>query len=225
MANGEVARSEEEQRAVLQRREDLVHYRQMLNRVHGHLAVLSREAGEDLEREDWGLKMAEQFAAEFDENWRHKVDDERKQIRALIIEYREAFAMCSKKEDVHELILRISTKHGFHWPDAERGIYESVTEGSFWADRPLEASHVRAPLLVRKREVVTVVARHGGVRVRTMARARDDGSLGDIVAVESLADRQSYFARVSGVRQVEIYAQSAQASRPMPLVANRYATH
>jgi len=46
-----------------------------------------------------------------------------------------------------------------------------------------------------------------------LGRAHDNGSLGELVAVESLADRSTYFARVSSVREVEVYARSAKADR------------
>ncbi|NLX95093.1 MAG: flagellar basal body P-ring formation protein FlgA [Rhodopirellula sp.] len=71
---------------------------------------------------------------------------------------------------------------------------------------------VRAPQLVRRGEIVTVYARSGGIRVRTTARARDDGSLDELIGVETLADRKTFFARVSGIRELEIYARGAQAA-------------
>jgi flagella basal body P-ring formation protein FlgA len=77
--------------------------------------------------------------------------------------------------------------------------------------KPIAADWVRAPLLVRRGDVVTVSARAGGVCVRTMARARDDGSLGELVAVESLAGRATYYARVAGPNEVEVHARAARA--------------
>jgi flagella basal body P-ring formation protein FlgA len=65
---------------------------------------------------------------------------------------------------------------------------------------------LRAPLAVHRGEVVTVYAQSGAIRVRTNARARDEGSVGELVAVESLLNRSTYYARVSGVREVEVYA-------------------
>jgi flagella basal body P-ring formation protein FlgA len=70
----------------------------------------------------------------------------------------------------------------------------------------LTPQHVRAPLVVRRGEVVTVYSRSGGISVRTTGRAREDGSVGDLIAVESLHDRETFFARVSGIQQVEVYA-------------------
>jgi flagella basal body P-ring formation protein FlgA len=72
---------------------------------------------------------------------------------------------------------------------------------------------LRAPLAIRRGEIVTVYAKSAGIRVRTIARARDDGSLGDLIAVESMQDRTSFFARVNGVREVEVFAHSVQAEK------------
>ncbi|MGO9115619.1 MAG: flagellar basal body P-ring formation chaperone FlgA [Thermoguttaceae bacterium] len=69
---------------------------------------------------------------------------------------------------------------------------------------------LRPPLAVHRGEVVTVYAQSGAVRIRTNARSRDEGSLGELVAVESLLDRSTYYARVSGIREVEIYARPAR---------------
>lgn len=88
-------------------------------------------------------------------------------------------------------------------------VTQAIAEGKM-----VESKMVRSPLLVRRRDVVTVAARNGGILVRTYARARDDGSLGDLIAVESLQNREAYFARVSGTREVEVYARSVRAPDP-----------
>lgn len=75
---------------------------------------------------------------------------------------------------------------------------------------------LRAPLLVRRGDVVTVYARTAGIRIRTTARAKDDGSQGDLIPVESLQDRASYLARVCAIREVEVFARSAQSSDAAP---------
>jgi flagella basal body P-ring formation protein FlgA len=80
-------------------------------------------------------------------------------------------------------------------------------------DKILQAKQLSSPLLVRRGEVVTVCARSAGIRVRTSGRARDSGSLGDLVAVESLVNRQTYYARVTKLREVEVYARSAKADQ------------
>jgi flagella basal body P-ring formation protein FlgA len=74
------------------------------------------------------------------------------------------------------------------------------------AGSPVSTDCLRAPLAVHHGDVVTVYAQSGAVRIRTNARARDEGSVGELVAVESLLNRSTYYARVSGIREVEVYA-------------------
>ena len=99
---------------------------------------------------------------------------------------------------------------GFHSIDEVVGKETTcaVSEG-----KVLQQKSVRSPLLVRRGEVVTVYARSAGICVRTVARARDNGSLGELVSLESLLDRTSFFAQVSNVREVEIFARSPKADR------------
>ncbi len=75
----------------------------------------------------------------------------------------------------------------------------------------LDRKSIRPPLLVRRGERVTVSARSAGIQVRTRAKARQEGSLGDLIEVESLTDRAAYFARVCGVQEVEVYARATRA--------------
>lgn len=74
------------------------------------------------------------------------------------------------------------------------------------------SDQVRSPILVRRGEPVTVWARAAGLRVRTTAVARDDGSLGDLVTVETRQNRQTFFARVSGPQEVDVYAHATTAA-------------
>lgn len=82
--------------------------------------------------------------------------------------------------------------------------------------QPIDRSALRSPVLVRRGEIVSVVARSAGLKVRTTARAREDGSQGDLVAVESVLNRQAFFARVTGIQEVEILAHAAQAGGGAP---------
>lgn len=75
----------------------------------------------------------------------------------------------------------------------------------------LEKRLIHAPLMVHRGDVVTVYARAAGIRVRTTARAREDGSQGDLVSVESLTERKNYIARVCGIREMEVWARAPQA--------------
>jgi flagella basal body P-ring formation protein FlgA len=120
-----------------------------------------------------------------------------------------------------------------HGIDADSDAFHSIDEvvgkqttRAIPQGKVLQHSSIRQPLLVRRGEVITVTARSAGIRVRSTAKAREDGSLGDLIEVESLLeDRAAYFARVSGIQEVEVYARPAQADRtaaldrPSPLVS------
>jgi flagella basal body P-ring formation protein FlgA len=74
------------------------------------------------------------------------------------------------------------------------------------------ADHVQAPLLVKRGEEITVVSQSGGIRVRTTARARQDGSRGQLVQVESLESKERYDVRVVGVREAAIFTATSFSS-------------
>ena len=94
------------------------------------------------------------------------------------------------------------------------------------AGKPLLPDDLRPPLAVHRGEVVTVYANAAGIRIRTTARARDEGGEGELVSVQSLLDHSTYYARVSGIREVEVFARVARgvrasrrtAEHPPPLV-------
>jgi flagella basal body P-ring formation protein FlgA len=80
------------------------------------------------------------------------------------------------------------------------------------AGQTLDNQHVRSPLLVKRGDVVDVFARSGGVQVSTKARAREEGSHGDLINVELLNDRRPLIARVCGIQEVEILAAAPTVS-------------
>ena len=91
---------------------------------------------------------------------------------------------------------------------------------SIGAGQPLTQADVQPPVLVRRGDPVTVYARSPGIQVRTTARAVEDGALGDLISVESLSDRRRFFASVSGIQEVEIYARAAAADTVRPVAAS-----
>ncbi|HWB07705.1 MAG TPA: flagellar basal body P-ring formation chaperone FlgA [Pirellulales bacterium] len=71
---------------------------------------------------------------------------------------------------------------------------------------------LRSPILVRRGDAVHVYARSAGIQVRVDGRAQEDGSRGDLIVVESInANRERFMARVSGIHEVEVFAQPAAA--------------
>jgi flagella basal body P-ring formation protein FlgA len=79
------------------------------------------------------------------------------------------------------------------------------------AGKPLDREAIRSPVVVKRNEIVTVFVRAAGVQVKAQGRARDDGSVGDVIEIESLLDRKRYLARVSGIQEAEVYARAASA--------------
>jgi flagella basal body P-ring formation protein FlgA len=73
------------------------------------------------------------------------------------------------------------------------------------AGQVIFSDDVQAPLLVKRGEEVTVYARGGGIQVRTLARARQDGARGELVPVESLETRERYDAVVVGLRAAVVF--------------------
>ena len=78
--------------------------------------------------------------------------------------------------------------------------------------QPIDRDSVERPRLVKQGDAVTVYARSAGLRVRTVARAREDGAEGDLITLESVTNRQTFFARVTGNQEVEIYARAPDTS-------------
>lgn len=78
--------------------------------------------------------------------------------------------------------------------------------------QPIKQDDVQSPLLVRRGDAVTVFARSAGIEVRTQGRAQEEGSKGDVIVIESLLTRERFMARVSGIHQVEVFAQTADAA-------------
>jgi flagella basal body P-ring formation protein FlgA len=68
------------------------------------------------------------------------------------------------------------------------------------------ADQVQAPMLVKRGDLITVGSQGGGIRVRTSARALQDGANGDLIQVESLESKQRYDARVVGLREAAVFA-------------------
>ena len=97
--------------------------------------------------------------------------------------------------------------------------------GAIVEGQVVDQADVRSPLLVRRGDAVTVYARSAGVQVRTTARAQEEGSRGDLITVESMLNRQRFFARVTGIHEVEVFAHAVEArsSKPNPKPAGSQA--
>jgi flagella basal body P-ring formation protein FlgA len=68
----------------------------------------------------------------------------------------------------------------------------------------LTGSMIEAPTLVKRGQNVVVVALAGGIRITTEARAKQSGTEGELIYVETLDSREPFAALVSGVREVQV---------------------
>jgi len=90
------------------------------------------------------------------------------------------------------------------------------------------SDQLQSPIVIKRGELVTVSAHTSGIRVRTSARALQDGSTGNLIQVESLESKQQYNARVTGPREAAVMTVSrvsapqptehAEAARKMPRI-------
>lgn len=101
-------------------------------------------------------------------------------------------------------------------------VYGREITQTLQAGAVIKASVLQAPILVKRGQAVTVYSRATGVTVRTTARAKDEGSLNSLIAVETIDTKQSFFARVRGPQEVEIMA---QATRTAPHAVGRTEPH
>jgi len=85
------------------------------------------------------------------------------------------------------------------------------------AKQPIQAGQVvftdqvQEPVLVKRGDLVTVTSQSGAIRVRTSARARQDGTRGKLVQVESLDTRELYDVQVIGPREAAVFAVATSA--------------
>jgi flagella basal body P-ring formation protein FlgA len=86
------------------------------------------------------------------------------------------------------------------------------------AKEAIDTSWVIEPKLVRRGSIVSVTVQVGGIRIRTTAKVQQDGSLHDIVIMESLEDRtKTLTGRVVGIDEVQILAQGS-TYEPLPAI-------
>jgi flagella basal body P-ring formation protein FlgA len=78
------------------------------------------------------------------------------------------------------------------------------TRRTLRAGEPISAVDIRSVPLVRRGDIVTVVARSRGIVVRTDARSLGDGGLGQPIKLVSLDGRRELAARVSGYHEASV---------------------
>jgi flagella basal body P-ring formation protein FlgA len=76
----------------------------------------------------------------------------------------------------------------------------------------LMTDDVAPQMLVKRGEQIAVYARGGGIQVRTLAKAKQDGARGQLIVVESLGTKKPFQAVVVGEREAVVLAGDSQPS-------------
>lgn len=97
-----------------------------------------------------------------------------------------------------------ATTSGATYLDQPELVVGQETRRTLRAGEPIAAVDVRGVPLVRRGDIVTVVARNQGIVVRTDARAMADGSLGQPIKLVSLDGRRELSALVSGYHEASV---------------------
>ncbi|HUV38237.1 MAG TPA: flagellar basal body P-ring formation chaperone FlgA, partial [Planctomycetota bacterium] len=72
------------------------------------------------------------------------------------------------------------------------------------AGGPITPDSLAKPVLVGRGDMCRMTIRGRGFRIMGEARARENGSIGDTIAMESLKERRRFAATVTGRREVEV---------------------
>ena len=80
----------------------------------------------------------------------------------------------------------------------------STLKTNLTAGDPVKDRNLTKSIMVKRGEVVTIIAQQGGLTVTAAGQARQDGSLGDTISIMNLASKKTVTGRVIGPAQVEI---------------------
>lgn len=124
--------------------------------------------------------------------------------------------------DVELVVQHATARTDDAFIDLDEVLGKELLQGAV-AGQVLRRNMLRAPLLVKQGQPITVYSRAPGIQIRTVGIAKDDGSQGELVTVESPDTKQRYFARVTGMQEAEVMAAAtsvaaaAAPSGPLPL--------
>jgi flagella basal body P-ring formation protein FlgA len=96
------------------------------------------------------------------------------------------------------------TASGATYVDRTELVVGQETKRTLRAGEPISTLDVRGVPLVRRGDIVTVVARNHGIVVRTDGKALADGSLGQPIKLLSLDGRRELVGRVSGYHEANV---------------------
>jgi len=76
----------------------------------------------------------------------------------------------------------------------------------------IENRDVRSPVVVKRGQLITVRALSGGLVVRTVARAKGDGAVGDVISVRNVRTRDEYQVEVCGPQEAILVVNGRRAA-------------
>lgn len=105
-----------------------------------------------------------------------------------------------------DLVLR-ERPRGMHPDEVVARIEDALgleTRLAIYAGRPIRPGDLGPPTIVRRNEIVTLTYVHGGLTLRTEARALEAGAKGDRIRVMNLDSRRTVTGSVAGAQHVVV---------------------
>lgn len=88
------------------------------------------------------------------------------------------------------------------------------TQQTLRTGQAISYSSLKAIPLVRNGQFVTVTSRRPGMSVQRVMKAKVDGTAGEVIALLTLEDRKTVFARVTGLQEAEVVENGQTISPP-----------
>ncbi|MFW6283828.1 MAG: flagellar basal body P-ring formation chaperone FlgA [Desulfosalsimonas sp.] len=113
-----------------------------------------------------------------------------------------------RRDDViaeDDLVMREKNIAGFRRPclDPETAVGKRVKRGVPMG-QVLEKNDLDAPVLVKRREVVTMVLDQGPMHIRARGMATVNGKKGDVIPVQNMSSKREVICEVTGRKQVRV---------------------
>lgn len=80
----------------------------------------------------------------------------------------------------------------------------NTTKNNLATGDPIKDRNLTRSLMVRRGEMVTIIAQTGGLKITAAGQAKQDGALGDTINVTNLDSKKSIAARIIGPNTVEV---------------------
>lgn len=112
------------------------------------------------------------------------------------------------KDDIEWTNMRADQVNRNVLSDASRLIGQEIRRGSP-AGQPVRAGDIRAPIIVTKNSVVTMVLHTGKMQLTSKGRAMEDASLGDAVRIMNTQSKIIVEATVVGANTVQVMPSTA----------------